>query len=292
MLKSMTGYGKGEAAVGGGRIIVEIRSVNHRYSEITVKLPRTLLPFELEVKKGVAACLKRGKVDIFIQREELAGVGAAPVVNVPLAKAYAELFSRLKTELGLAGEVSLEMIAGQRDVLVVGEASQPDEALQVNLMAAVQDAIENLDSMRSREGAALLQDMRQRRELADALLALVEKRAPAVVADYAARLRERVAQLIGAGGVDEMRLAQEVAIMADRCDVTEELVRFRSHLGQLDQILTLTEPVGRKLDFLLQEMNREVNTIGSKANDAAIAGYVVELKAELEKIREQVQNIE
>ncbi len=291
MIKSMTGYGKGEASYQGGRITVEIRSVNHRYGEIYVKLPRNLIVFENDVKKIVSERLKRGKIEVFVQHEP--GTEGFPLaVNIPLAKAYYDAFGTLKKTLGLAGEVTLPLIAAQKDVLTTGENHAMDESLGEALLAAVKNGVENLEAMRKKEGEALLDDLRKRKETITALAGKVAQRAPLVVSDYSARLRERLAQLTADSTISEDRLAQEVAIMADRCDITEELVRLDSHLAQFDAALSLGEPVGRKMDFLLQEMSREVNTMGSKANNAEIAYQVVELKTEIEKIREQVQNIE
>ncbi|HEY6872623.1 MAG TPA: YicC/YloC family endoribonuclease [Geobacteraceae bacterium] len=292
MIRSMTGYGKAEAASAGGRIVAEIRAVNHRYGEIFVKLPRPFMAFENEVRKCVAGRLKRGKIEVFVQLEGGAGPGALPVLNVPLARAYHGVFVRIKEELGLADPVTLALIASQRDVLAAGESEELSELLREELLSAVAGAVESLDAMRLREGATLLDDLRERRATLSTLIGRVAECAPRVVAEAGKRLKERVAQLAGESGVDEGRLAQEIAFMADRGDITEELVRFGSHLLQLDETLLMEEPVGRKLDFLLQELNREVNTIGSKANDAEVAATVVQLKAELEKIREQVQNIE
>lgn len=292
MIKSMTGYGKAEAHSAGGRLIAEIRSVNHRYGEIYVKLPRPFMAFENDVRKCVGGRLKRGKIEVFIQQEGVAGLGTLPALNIPLARAYQEAFLKMKDELGLDEPVTLGLIASQRDVLSAGEGEEMPETIREELLAAVASAVESLDAMRLREGAELLADLRGRRETLASLIERVAERAPQVVAEAAKRMKERVAQLAGENGVDEGRLAQEIAFLADRCDITEELVRFASHLRQFDETLLLEEPVGRKLDFLLQELNREVNTIGSKANDAETASYVVQLKAELEKIREQVQNIE
>lgn len=292
MIKSMTGYGKAEVVSGTGRILVEIRSVNHRYGEVFAKLPRSLMQFENDVRKCVAERLKRGKIEIFVQQEGGVGAGVLPKPNIPVAKAYYEAFTGIKEALGLEGPVSLQLIASQKDVLIAGEEEAESTSLKLELVTAVEDAVESLDSMRKREGALLMEDLGKRREALSSLINSVAKRAPLVVADSFTRLKERVGLLAGESGVDEGRLAQEIAVMADRCDITEELVRFRSHLQQFDETLKHDEPVGRKLDFLMQELNREVNTIGSKANDAEIASLVVELKAELEKIREQVQNIE
>ncbi|MBT1076002.1 YicC/YloC family endoribonuclease [Geobacter grbiciae] len=292
MIKSMTGYGKAVVETETGRTTVEIRSVNHRYGEVFVKMPRSFLAVENDVRKAVGDRLKRGKIEVFVQREEVAGGQQRPLVNVALARAYREAFDHLRTELGIYDPVTLPLILSQKDVLAAQEESSDEDALRAELLQGVRGAVEAMETMRMREGEALLADLRDRRQTLAMLIDRVAERAPAVVADYAQKLRERLAQLLADTTLDEARLAQEVALLADRCDVTEELVRFRSHLIQFDETLALAEPVGRKLDFLMQELNREVNTIGSKANDAAMAAIVVELKAELEKIREQVQNIE
>ena len=292
MIKSMTGYGKGESAWAGGRFIVELRSVNHRYGEISVKLPRALMPFESEIKKRVAEKLSRGKIDVFIQMEG-AGAAGVPSANLPLARAYYRAFTGIQEALGLAGEVTLELLASQRDVIAVSaEAEAALEEIPQELLAALDAAIVRVDEMRSFEGESLLADFLRRREFLNEQIGRVTARAPSVVADYAARLKERILVLCSESSLPEERIALEVALLADKCDITEELVRLESHLRQFDETLLRCEPVGRKLDFLLQEINREVNTVGSKANDAEIAACVVELKGELEKIREQVQNIE
>jgi len=199
---------------------------------------------------------------------------------------------RMKDALGLHDQVSLALIAAQKDVLSQGEWEEAPDAALEELLSAVTGAVDNLDAMRVREGAALMEDLAVRRKFLADTIAHVALRAPLVVAESAKRLKERIELLAADSGVDEGRMAQEVAFIADRCDITEELVRFDSHLQQFDETLLMADPVGRKLDFLLQELNREINTIGSKANDAVITSCVVQLKAELEKIREQVQNIE
>jgi uncharacterized protein (TIGR00255 family) len=292
MIKSMTGYGKYEVSLESGRITVEIRAVNHRYCEISVKLPRTLLALENYVRKTVAERIKRGKIEVYIQLDGLAAAGGLPTVNIPLAKAYYEAFSRMKEALGLYDPVPLSLIAAQKDLLVTEENGVRGEDLHDMLLAAVRGAVDNLDAMRSREGRALLEDLQERRNLLSGLVERIKGRTPLAVAENLARYKTRVMQLAGDSGVDEGRVAQEIALMAERWDINEELVRFNSHLKQFDETLEIIEPIGRKLDFLIQELNREVNTIGSKANDAEITSFIVELKAELEKIREQVQNIE
>lgn len=292
MIKSMTGYGKSEREVAAGRLTVEIRTVNHRYGEVTVKMPRSLLSMEHEVRKLVSATLKRGKIEVFVKHEITLGAGNQPLLNIPLAKAYHKAFVSLKEALGLGDPVTLSLIAAQRDVLAAGDDDARVDELLPLLCETVGSALESLEAMRSREGAALLDDIAMRISAVGALMEKVAERAPLVVEENSAKLKERIAQLLSGQAIDEARIGQEIAIMADRCDITEELVRFRSHLTQFDVTLKSGEPVGRKLDFLLQELNREVNTVGSKANDAEIAGLVVTLKSEMEKIREQVQNIE
>lgn len=291
MIRSMTGYGKGDAAGSAGRCVVEVRAVNHRYGEVTVKLPRNFLAYEHEVRKLAGNRIKRGKADLFIQWEEAAGGVQVPPVNLAAAKGYHAAFLGLAHELRLSPEIPLSLIVAQKNVLQeAGGEEQPDLLPQV--LQAVGGALDGLDAMRLREGEALMRDLQERRHVLAALVAQVAERAPHVVEEYQAKLRLRLAKLLEGAELDPQRLAQEVAVMADRCDVTEELVRLQSHFVQFDETLTLAEPVGRKLDFLIQELNREVNTIGSKANDAAITALVVQMKAELEKMREQVQNIE
>ncbi|HOP41710.1 MAG TPA: YicC family protein [Geobacteraceae bacterium] len=291
MIKSMTGYGKAEAVLEQGKITIEMRSVNHRYGEISVKLPRSLICFENEVRKTVSSRLKRGKIDVFIQLDTVAD-SRPPVVNVALARAYHAAFLTLSEDLGLREPISLSLLVSQKDVLSVGESDIEADSMREDLLSAVESAVSAMETMRLREGRELVEDLRGRRRNLSLLIDAVSRRSSLVPAEYAEKLSLRLAQFGAKNLPDEARLAQEVVLMADRCDITEELVRFGSHLVQFDAALESSEPVGRKLDFLLQEMGREVNTIGSKANDGEIAGCVVELKAELEKIREQVQNIE
>lgn len=291
MSKSMTGYGKGEVASERGRCLVEVRTVNHRYGEVTVKLPRSFMAYEHELRKAAANRIKRGKADLFVQWEEAAGAATVPPINLAAARGYHAAFLELAHELRLSPEISLALIVGQKNVLQepVGE-EQPDLLPQV--LQAVTAALDGLDAMRLREGEALVQDLRERRQGLAELVAQVSARAPQVVEEYQGKLQQRLVKLLHDTELDPQRLAQEVALLADRCDVTEELVRLQSHFVQFDETLALTEPVGRKLDFLMQELNREVNTIGSKANDATVTSLVVQMKVEMERMREQVQNIE
>ena len=292
MINSMTGYGKGEAQVDNVALTVEIRSVNHRYADITVKLPRTLLAVENEIRRQVGQVLRRGKIDVFVTFGQTEEVTVVPVLNRPLAQAYHDLFTRLRNELGLSGGVTLEFLAAQRDVILLREAESSAEAVQGSLMTAMERALDQLVAMRRVEGEATANDLRERLDLLETWLGTVEQRAPLIPQEWQGKLMERLARLQQNLEWDPQRVAQEIAIYADRCDISEELVRFRSHLGQFRAMFDDAEPVGRRMDFLVQELNREVNTMGSKSNDAELTRAVVAMKAELEKVREQVQNVE
>lgn len=291
MIKSMTGYGRGEAEVGGLAFTVEIKAVNHRYADISIKAPRFLAPLETPLKKQVQQVLKRGKIDLFISQNNTATLTNEPVVDELIAKAYLKAFQDLQQVSGLSGEVSLEFLAGQKDVLVLKDAEFSQEDLQECLDLAVGRALEALQEMRQTEGAATAVDIENRLATLTQSLGKIEKLAALVPVEWQKKLQERLARLLENDG-DPQRVAQEIAIFADRCDISEEITRFNSHLDQFRDLLQQDEPVGRQLDFLVQELNREANTMGSKSNDSTLTRHVVTLKAELEKIREQVQNIE
>ncbi len=293
MLKSMTGYGKGESSTPNGTFLVEIRSVNHRYGEISVRLPRSFYALENEVKRQAASVLKRGKIDISVQWDESAAENIAPQLDMAVARGYYEAYARLAKELNLPQDAPPSFIMSQKGVMKESAGGSSDEAeLQPYLIDAVQVAVAALDGMRIREGEALNADLQARREQIAEWSAQIGERTPQMVTEYHQKLKVRLDQLLEGIEMDGSRLAQEVALLADRCDVTEELVRLASHFNQFDEALRICEPVGRKLDFLMQEMNREVNTIGSKSNDAGITSVVIQIKAEMEKMREQVQNVE
>ena len=292
MLKSMTGYGKSESVTDFGKLSVEIRSVNHRYGEISVKLPRQFMSLEGEIKKRVSNRFKRGKIDIFINFEQPSGLAAPPQVNFAMAKAYHEAFLALNHHLGIYEPVPASIIIAQKDVLVSQELAPDMDGISAALFSTLSDAMDSFGEMRCLEGEALHAEIAGRISIIYEAVETVAVRSPVAVAANVERLKERIVKLLADVQLDEMRFAQEAALIADRMEITEELVRLRSHFKQFDSLLSLDEPVGRKLDFLLQEMNREVNTIGSKANDAEIAAMVVELKSEMEKIREQIQNVE
>ena len=288
----MTGYGKGEASAEQGHFVVEIRSVNHRYGEISVRLPRAFYPVENDVKRLAASVLKRGKIDISVQWDETFAAVASLQLDMVVARHYFDAYSRLAKELNLPQDAQPSYILSQKGVMKEGVGSLDEAELQPQLLAAVQAAVDALDEMRIREGEALKADLQGRRRHIAEWSSQIGERMPLVVLEYRQKLKTRLEQLLEGAEMDESRLAQEVALLADRSDITEELVRLASHFSQFDEALQNSEPVGRKLDFLMQEMNREVNTIGSKSNDAGITNLVIQIKAEMEKMREQVQNVE
>ncbi|HIJ86709.1 MAG TPA: YicC family protein [Desulfuromonadales bacterium] len=292
MLKSMTGYGKGEASTPHGSFIVEIRSVNHRYGEISVRLPRTFYALENDVKRLASALLKRGKIDISVQWDETTAANAMPQLDMAVARGYFEAYARLAKELNLPQDAAPSYLMSLKGVMKEMAVSVDETELQPQLLTAVQGAVAALEGMRNREGEALSADLKARRKQIAEWSAQIGARTPQMVIEYRQKLKARLDQLLDGVEMDENRLSQEVALLADRCDITEELVRLASHFNQFDEALCSTEPVGRKLDFLMQEMNREVNTIGSKSNDAGITSLVIQIKAEMEKMREQVQNVE
>ena len=288
MLRSMTGYGKEE----GGGLTVEMRSVNHKFLDISIKLPRGLFPLENRLKRAVSERFSRGRMDVFVGRAGGEEGRRALRLDAEAARQYILLLGDLKAAFDLPGEIDLRLLAGYKDVVAEEDVPEDAEKTWEALKGPLGACMSALDAMRREEGATLGADIEARAGLIASMLDEIETRAPAVVTDYARRLRERVASLAEGVELDADRLHQETALYADRCDVTEELVRARSHLARLKALLGEDGPAGRRMDFLLQELFREINTIGSKASDKDIAHRVVEAKAELEKIREQVQNIE
>ena len=294
MVRSMTGYGHAEAILDGQKYTVEIKSLNHRFLEISLRLPASLSALEMEIKKKIGEPLLRGKIDVSIRRDVQSSAenGQYLALNLPLAQNYFNLLMQLKQSLNLQDEIRLEMIAGQKDVFKMAESPQDDTALWQGLATVLEEALAGMMEMRRREGEILSRDLSARLDLMAQLLSRIEAKAPQVVLEYQKRLTDRVRELTSGLVVDEGRLSQEVAVFAEKSDITEEIVRLRSHLGQFLEMLDSEEAIGRKVDFLIQEMNREVNTIGAKSSDADISKQVIEIKSELAKLREQVQNLE
>lgn len=294
MIKSMTGYGRAEAIINDKKVSIEIKSLNHRFLEIFVRLPGVFSPLETEVKRKITDRFARGRLEVSIRRDadQSASAEGRLELNMPLIRNYYGMLSSLKEEFHLKDEINLGLLLGIKDAVTVAEAEIDLAQVWQSLQAILEDAMDGLEKMRAQEGEIIGQDLRARLGLLGSFLKRIKSKAPEVVAEYQKRLTERVQELMGNFPVDDARLAQEVAIMAERSDITEEIVRFQSHLIQMDSIMQSNEAVGRKIDFLLQEMNREANTIGSKSPDAEISQIVVDIKTELSRLREQVQNIE
>lgn len=294
-VRSMTGYGRGEFTAEDRKFTVEMRSVNHRYNDITVKLPRFLVSLEDRIRKKTAENVFRGKTDIYISFETLSSEDVEVKLDEALAAAYAEKLKHLQNMLGITqaddGRI-LELTARFPDVITVEKAQKEEEELWEILLPALEEAVSRFLTMRETEGENLKRDILQKGEKIRALVADVKERAPLVVEEYREKLNRRLEDLLGNVEVDPQRVAQEVAVFADRGCIDEEITRLESHLIQLDGILREGGQVGRKLDFLVQEMNRESNTIASKANDVQIVQTTIALKSEIEKIREQIQNLE
>ncbi|MBU6433185.1 MAG: YicC family protein [Nitrospirae bacterium] len=288
----MTGFGRRQAPWQDGSVTVEMRSVNHRFLEIACRLPRPLSHLEDSFKKAIQQRCIRGRVDITVTVQ--GGKGRAGSVNLdqPLAKQYHEALRTLKKSLKLSGSIDLALMAGLRDVVSVSDQPAEDPKLEKMVRQLTTQALSDLDAMRTREGKALAEDMSARIQTLRGHKTRVAARTPLLAQEAFARMKIRVEKLLGSEIPDSPRLYQELAVYADRGDITEEIVRLDSHMLQFEQTLSRAESVGKTLDFLLQEIGREVNTIGSKASDAEIAGHVVQMKAELERIREQVQNVE
>lgn len=294
MIKSMTGFGRGEYNDGKRSIIVEIKSVNHRYCDISVRMPRRYSFVEDKVKNTVKEKIKRGKVDVSIMVENLTENDVNIKLNGMLAQQYLENLQELQRGFGLPGEITLQYVAGLPDVMKAIPDVDDEEEMTRCILAPVKEAAANLETMRSVEGERLAEDLIMRGEIIKDLVDKIEERAEEVPKVYTEKLRERIKELIGNSiAVPEDRILVEAAIFADKCSIAEELTRLNSHMEQMKEIIEKSsQPDGKKLDFLVQEMNREANTIGSKANDITVTNLMLQVKAEIEKIREQVQNIE
>ena len=292
MIKSMTGYGRAVTAVHGREFTVEIRSVNNRYLDVGVKLPRVFGFAEDSVKARVKQEISRGTVDVFISVNTAEGGDVQISLNRPLVEGYLSAMRALASDYGVQDDISVTALSRFSDVFLVEKQPEDEQQLTEDVLCAVDEALEKFSAMRAAEGAALEADLRSRAATILSLVEKVEARSPVTLAEYRARLTQKMQEVLQSTSIDESRILQEAAIYADKIAVDEETVRLRSHLSQLDAMLTGGGAIGRKLDFLLQEFNREANTIGSKGNDIEQARTVVEIKAELEKIREQTQNIE
>jgi len=292
MIKSMTGYGRGQWSGENKQVEAEIRSFNHRYLDVSVRLPRKLNPLEGQVRNLSKQRVARGRLEVAVQMEDTSSEEQRFELDLSLARDLHLSLKSLKENLNLPGEIGLDTLTNFRDIFVRKEVEIDLEKEWVSLQTALESALTNLEQMRQNEGLNLRADFLNRLKNVEDLTGRIAEKGPLALNAARDRLAERVAELSGGIEIDPSRIAQEVAFLAERSDISEELVRIKSHLGQFREMLDRQEPMGRKMEFLLQEFNREANTIGSKANDAGISYLTVEIKSELEKMREQVQNVE
>ncbi len=291
-LLSMTGYGSAKGSVEGQEITVELKSVNNRYLDCSVRLPRNFLFAEDTVKQAVSAGVSRGKVDVFVSAQASQESGTVVSVNEELARGYRDAVARIAETLGLESGLNAFSLARFPDVLTVERRELDKDKAAAALSEITAKAVEEFNAMREREGERLRRDMLGKLETIEGLVSVVEERSPQTVKEYRERLEARLRDILADRSLDEQRVITEAAIFADRTAVDEETVRLRSHIAQFRTMLEEGSPIGRKMDFLVQEFNRESNTIGSKCSDASLAKVVVDLKSEIEKIREQLQNVE
>ena len=292
MIRSMTGYGRDQQLLHGRSITVEIRSVNHRYFEFSCRAPRGCAFLEDRLKRSLQSAISRGKVEVSLTLQTIESRHTSVAVDHALAGQYLTALRALGEDYSLPDDLTLSSVARLPDVFTLCRDEEDEEELAADVLQVLQNALDRFVAMREAEGERLRADVLSRVVTMEEHLSFVEERSPQTVMEYRARLTAKLTELLNGAVPDEARILTEAAIVADRLAVDEETVRLRSHFAQLRRIMESTEPVGRKLDFLVQEMNRETNTIGSKCSDTAIAGHVVEMKSEIEKIREQIQNIE
>ena len=292
MIKSMTGYGGAAGEACGIRLSVELRSVNNRYLDCTIRIPRIYTALEDSLKEVVSRHISRGKVDVFVTIDSEGADDLTVSVNPNVADAYVKAIRSLAETYGIGDDLTAVSLARIPDVLLVEKKETDRDALSVGLCSVLEEAMQGFDAMRSAEGVRMFEDISRRLDRIGELTDLAEARSPETVKAYREKLMARMQEVLENRSVDENRILLEAAIFADRVAVNEEIVRLRSHISQLRTMLESGEPVGRKIDFLVQEMNREANTLGAKGNDGEMARIVIDLKAEIEKIREQIQNVE
>ena len=291
MIKSMTGYGRSKYEIDGRIYTVDIKAVNHKYSDISIKLPRILNYKEDDLRKKVSGAISRGKIDVFITFENYSSKGIDVKFNMELAKAYVTELNRLSEETGVSNDITAIDISKMPEIFKLNESNDED-LIGNEVEKAVDEALEKFLSMREVEGEKLVIDMNNRINFIEGKVKEISNFSDGLVEEYIEKLRNRIKELLQTDVVDEARLAQEIVIYSDKCSIQEELTRLNSHINQFRTLISGSSPVGKKIDFLIQEMNRETNTIGSKANCLDITNRVIEIKTEIENIREQVQNIE
>lgn len=291
-MRSMTGYGKGQASADGRKITVEIKTVNHKFFDWSMKMPKGFLFVEDDAKKTVATAVNRGHIDVFVTYEQEAATASEYSVDLALAEKYVAAARELAEATGVEFDVTAYALMKNPDVVSLKVADVDDETLKNLVLTALGEALGNLVAMREKEGASQVVDITEKLDSMQSSLDLIKKYAPEVVGDYRKKLTARITETLGSAVADMSRVATEIALFADKCAIDEEITRLGVHIATMREYLTYTDPVGRKLDFLVQEMNREANTIGSKANDLRITEQVLKLKNDIEKIREQAQNVE
>ena len=293
MIRSMTSFGRSSSEEGEKRVFtVEMKSVNSRYLDINIRMPKTLISLEEEIRKMISNSLNRGKVDVFINLKNYNDGSGIPKVDINLAQGYLECLKEIETKLGVKNDISVMQIARFPEVITVVEEEDKIEEVWKELKPLINDSLEMMIGMREVEGNKLKEDILSKISVIEELVSKVEEFADTIPKAFKVKLDERVKELLGNVDIDESRIAMEVCMLADKATVDEEIIRLRSHINQVRETLNLKEPVGRKLDFIVQEMNRETNTIGSKSSDIQMTNIVIDIKNILEKIREQVQNIE
>ena len=293
MIRSMTSFGRSSSEEGEKRVFtVEMKSVNSRYLDINIRMPKTLISLEEEIRKMISNSLNRGKVDVFINLKNYNDGSGIPKVDINLAQGYLECLKEIETKLGVKNDISVMQIARFPEVITVVEEEDKIEEVWKELKPLINDSLEMMIGMREVEGNKLKEDILSKISVIEELVSKVEEFADTIPKAFKMKLEERVNQLLGNVEIDENRIAMEVCMLADKATVDEEIIRLRSHINQVRETLNLNDPIGRKLDFIVQEMNRETNTIGSKSSDIQMTNIVIDIKNILEKIREQVQNIE
>ena len=291
-MKSMTGFGRAKLEKNNRIYNIEIKSVNHKYCDISIKIPRSLSYLEEKIKKEISTKISRGKIDVYISFENYSETGKEIIINKELVKEYMEKFTEVANETGLSMNLLITEITKLPDVLTIKETDDDEEIIETELMECMQNAIENFISMREVEGNKIKDDLVTRIDRIEKEKDKISKYSTGLIDEYVVKLEERVKQLLKTDIIDETRLAMEVVLYADKCSVEEELTRLDSHICQFRNLIEDDTPIGKKLDFLIQEMNRETNTMGSKSGSIEITNIVVNIKTELEDIREQIQNIE
>ena len=291
MIKSMTGYGRAKLSKDDREYQIEIKSVNHRYLDISVRIPKQLSYLEETIKKEIAKKVKRGKIDVFVTFENNSLEGKEIKINTELAKAYIDELKKLAEKENILSDIQVTEISKYPDVLNI-QSSQDDEKLTEEVLETITIATDNLVQMRETEGNKISEDLLKRLNIINKKVEEIAKLSTGLIEEYVVKLEERIKEILKNQEIDKTRLAQEVVIYADKCSIEEEVTRLNSHISQFKNLLNSNEAIGKKLDFIIQEMNRETNTIGSKANNLEITNGVIDIKTEIENIREQVQNIE